>query len=204
MRELIRVGDIKKESTGEVRGHFADIIYFQGCSKKCGYCFNKSLIPTEGGLNMSAEAIWHIIKDTMSDVLVLTGGEPLEQTISELFKLTVRAKYNNRKVILETCKYHESISNAVDKVLFTIKTFDVDIEAIKKYKERENVDFCIVIGHDYFDLDGYKFVYNIIGRTPIYNRFNRDIPQNFRETYRFVKSRNKNFLVFGIIYTFFL
>ena len=190
---------LKKESTGEVRGHFADIVYFQGCTKDCCYCFNKSLIPKEGGEIMDDEEIWDTIKNTISDVLVFTGGEPLEQDIISLFRLMLKARYKRRKIVLETCRYHELISNSVDKVLFTIKTFDVDVNAIKKLRDKENVDFCIVIGHECFDMDGYKFAHNIVGRKPIYHRFNMDMPQNFNELYRYTKSLKKNFLVFNKI-----
>lgn len=195
----MRVSSLKKESTGEVRGHFADIIYFQGCSKHCCYCFNPTLMPREGGERMDDGDIWNEIKDSISDVLVFTGGEPLEQSIIPLFRLMIKARYKKRKIVLETCRYHELISNSADKVLFTIKTFDIDVNAIKKLRDKENVDFCVVIGHDCFDMDGYKFAHRLAGNKPIYHRFNNDIPQNFNELFRYTKSLKKNFLVFNKI-----
>ena len=192
----MRVANIKLESTAEVRDHFADVIHFQGCSRRCSYCFNPTLIPFGGGEEMSSEEIVESLSE-LSDVVVLTGGEPLEQPVLQLQELIIKLKFKKKRIVVETSLYHPLIYNMCDKILYCIKTFDVDMETLENIRYRANVDFCIVFGHDDFNMEGFKIAHTFI-RT-IYHRFDRDIPRKFNEILNYIMSLRKNFLVFNKI-----
>ena len=190
----MKVANIKLNSTAEVKEHFADIIFFQGCKRNCGYCFNPELKSFDGGTKMTADDICNSLSD-MSDVVVLTGGEPLIQNIVELGKLITRLKFKRKKVVVETSMYHPLIVGLADKVLYTIKTFDINTKDLLTLRDMSNIDFCIVVGHNDFNMDGFKLAHKLI-RKNIYHRFAMDIPVRFMRLYQYVKSIGKDFTVF--------
>lgn len=134
----------------------------------------------------------------LTDLVVLTGGEPLDQNISGLLAALIVKKY----IILETAKYNTYAYGLVDKVLFCIKTFDLDEKGILKADMNDKVDFVIIIGHDCFNIEGFKKAHKLIKNRPIYHRYNvsrNTYPVKFNELYRFVKNQRKEFLVFNKI-----
>jgi len=191
----MRIGSFKLGSTAEVKDHFADLIYFQGCNKKCCYCFNPELISRQGGKDMNVGDIKAELPG-FTDIVVLTGGEPLDQDISGLI---TSLRYQGKRIILETSKYNAFAFGLVEKVMFCIKTFDLDEQAILKADMSDKVDFVIIIGHDCFDMDGFKKALKLVRNNKIYYRYNafrNTSPANFNELFRHVKRQSKEFLVF--------
>lgn len=189
----MRVNNIRNDSTAEVKGHFADVIFFQGCSRGCPFCFNPSLIPFEDGIEMSVDDILQHLSP-MSDVVVLTGGEPLQQDKSQLHSLVLWLAFKNKKIVLETGLYDNLIYRSVDKVLYSIKTFDMKMDEIMMTLAHKNVDYVVVYGHKAFDWDGFKLAHKYIPE--IYHRFHKDFPKDWKDIYRYVKNQKKDFLVF--------
>ena len=173
----MKIADIKLSSTAEVKGHFADVIYFE-----------------EDGTKMDTDDIVNKLSTT-SDVVVLTGEEPLLQDIPELSKLITRLKFKRKKVVVETSMYQPLIVGLADKVLYTIKTFDIHTKDLLKLRDMSNVDFCIILGQQNFDMNGFKFAHSLI-RKNIFHKFAMDIPGKFTTLYHFVKTIGKDFTVF--------
>jgi len=194
LTKMLKIAKIVTDQAGEVNKHFADLIFFQGCDRKCGYCFNPELIPYNGGDDLTQRKILESL-GTLSDVVVLTGGEPLYQHDKVgLFRLITSLKFKGKYVILETSRYDPMINPLCDKVLYTIKTFDPDFYLIKKLNQKDNTDFCIVLGHDWFDWNNFKKIVSVITKD-IYFRFFNNIPVDFREVYNHIESQNKKFKV---------
>ena len=172
----MKIADIKLSSSAEVKGHFADVIYFG-----------------EDGTEMDTDDIVSNLSTT-SDIVVLTGDEPLLQHIPELGKLITRLKFSRKKVVVKTSMYHPLVVGLADKILYTIKTFDINTKDILKLRDMSNVDFCIVVGHRDFDMNGFKFAHSLI-RKNIFHRFAMDIPNKFTTLYHYVRSIGKDFPV---------
>ena len=143
-------------STAEVKGEFSDVVFFQGCSRNCGYCFNPEL-KSEGVFEQEkdykeiAQALYH----SFSGVVVLTGGEPLDQPKEELFRLIKLLKQNKKKVIVETSKYNREIFNIATHVLYTIKTWDISTYALVNIGNMKNVTPLVISDHKQFVWSGY-------------------------------------------------
>jgi len=187
----LRIAGFKLESSAEVKDHFSDIVYFQGCSRHCSYCFNPELIPFDAGYDIKISEIISSLSD-FSDVVVLTGGEPLEQEMNCLFNLISHLRQKTtKKVVLETAVitiYDYLIYKLCHKVLLTLKTFD---PPKKKHFEIINggdtIIPCVVIGHPWFDWHGFKKILRRI-KKPLYFRHYNGIPKDFTKIYRLAKS----------------
>lgn len=143
-------------SPAEVKDEFADIIFFQGCTRKCGYCFNPELkAKGDGGHELDVKSTAQYIYNSFSSVVVLTGGEPLDQDRSELVNLLSYIKASNKKVLLETSRYDKTIFDLATHVLYCIKTWDVDINALIDMEGRKNVTKIVVTDHKDFSFEGY-------------------------------------------------
>ena len=74
----MKIKAVQKTTLIDYPGEIASIIYLQGCNFNCGYCYNKALIPLEGGPYLSVEDVIIELerrKHLISHVVV-TGGEP--------------------------------------------------------------------------------------------------------------------------------
>lgn len=167
----MKIASILNNSTAEVYDYFADIVYFQGCARNCCYCFNPELRTFEGGEEIKYYEIENRLSD-ISHVTVLTGGDPLcqkpvhpeiEPVIPRL--IAYLRSMCNKKVVLETSFYHKESWELADKVLVCLKTFDIDEDVIKGVNEHSNVIPLVVIGHECFDMDGFKYLVNKIDKT---------------------------------------
>lgn len=83
-------------SNNEYKGHISLIIFFEGCSERCSFCFNKELF--EQKTEVSIDEIEKAINQNLPyiDAVVLTGGEPTEQADAcyEIAKLAKRYMLN--------------------------------------------------------------------------------------------------------------
>lgn len=185
----MKIAKIINNSTAEVKGHFSDVIYFQGCRRNCGYCFNPQLIPFDGGKETTKYEIINSLSD-ISDVVVITGGEPMYQDkyVHELIKII--RETTDKKIVLETALITPIVFKDCDKVLFTFKTFDVISEDdIKWLNKQENIIRCVVIGHPWFDFDGFKKILKYL-KKPLFFRFYNDRIKKFNEVWKIAKMYN--------------
>ncbi len=74
---------------GKKAGQLAVFIRFKGCNLNCGYCDTKWANQADAPFEyMSADEIYHYIKETGVNNCTLTGGEPLlQENMAELLKL---------------------------------------------------------------------------------------------------------------------
>jgi len=185
----MKIAKIINNSSAEVKGHFSDVIYLQGCRRNCGYCFNPELIPFNSGKEISKHDIINSLSE-FSDVVVITGGEPLYQDIDVDDLIIEIRERTEKKIILETSLIVRIVYDKCDKVLFTFKSFDVinewDIDYINHY---DNIIPCVVIGHKWFDFDGYKKILKGL-KKPLFYRFYNGRLQKFNEVFRLAKIYN--------------
>ena len=87
------IGGFHKLSTVDWPGKLAACVFTSGCTMKCAYCHNHSLIaPSDEGVHSCGEILEFLQKrQGMLDGLVVTGGEPTIQRGLEDFIREVRA-----------------------------------------------------------------------------------------------------------------
>lgn len=190
----MKLNKIIYESPGEIKGEFADVVYFQGCSRSCCFCFNPQLRDQEAyNLELTPTELVGKIKNTISKYVVLTGGEPLEQDYLELGTLIDLLKLAKKKIVLETSQFDSWIYSQVNHVLYSIKTFDVNEVVLKEIVER-NMNFvtCVVVtDHECFDYNGFMKAIEILNI--LYCRTKDDVPlsKSFINLKRIAKKYNK-------------
>lgn len=152
----MKVARIELNSPAEVEKEFADVVFFQGCTRSCVYCFNPEL-QEKGGFDheMDVKEIAQYVYNSFSSVIVLTGGEPLDQDKTELLNLISYMKACNKKIVLETSKYDKDIYNAVTHVIYCIKTNDVNESALNGMENMKHVTKIVITDHEGFSFDGY-------------------------------------------------
>ena len=151
----MRVNKIVNDSTAEVKGHFSDLIYFQGCIRDCNFCFNPELKSFEGGSFMTV----HTILDGLSEfstVVVFTGGDPLCQDKKDLEILIESIKKAGKKVILETSFFDTKIYMLCDLVLLSIKKKSFDFNMLNRIKLHNNIQIVFVYGGTAFNSEDLK------------------------------------------------
>jgi len=187
----MRISAIVNDSPSEVEGHFSDVIYFQGCNKACGYCFNPKLQDPSGGMDVDYNYILNHLSD-LSDVVVLTGGEPLDQTGT--LTLIHRLKSAGKIVVLETSVIGTEW-DYVDKVLYCIKTFDPpNVSVLFGLHQHTNVIPVVVIGHEWFNKRMFGAIARIM-KGDLWFRYYNDSPCDLTYVYRIIKREGKKFKV---------
>lgn len=152
----MKLAKINMNSTAEVEGEFSDIVFFQGCTRNCIYCFNpelkeKGVYEQEKDYKELAQALYN----SFSNVVVLTGGEPLDQPRGEIFRLIRLLKTTGKKVVVETSKYDKDIFNIATHILYTIKTWDINQSALITIANTKNVTPLVITDHKDFVWSGY-------------------------------------------------
>lgn len=180
----MRIAEIKTNSTAEVSGYFIDIVYFQGCDRNCCYCFNRELRDTNGGDDLTTGEVVERLS-RMSSIVVFTGGEPMMQARSEkgmfeIFSLITEIQKRGKKVILETSEYNKHIWAVCDKILYCIKTWNVD-EYVLTHAIQNKVIPVVIWGHSCFSKKGFKNAVKILKKIYIrsFNDEERDMTDIF-------------------------
>lgn len=190
----MRIAKIINDSPAEVEGHFADIIYVQGCPRNCCYCFNPELKDFNRDIKHEKFYPYRMLNlSTLSDVVVITGGEPSGQYLNELIEhiKTILKK----KLVIETSYFNMYQWMEADKILYCIKTFDIDEWTLKKVNDHDNVIPVVVVGHECFNMEGFKKAVKIIDKE-IYIRYYNDSPKPVNEIYKVIKMLGKKYKVF--------
>lgn len=155
----MKLAELRMNSIAEVKGEFSDLFFFQGCTRNCIYCFNpelksKGTFEQEKNYKELAQSVYN----SFSSVVVLTGGEPLDQPKEEIFRLIKLLKLSKKKVVVETSKYDRDIFNIATHVLYTIKTWDISFSALIDISNTKNVTPLIITDHKDFVWSGYMDV----------------------------------------------
>jgi len=159
---VLKVNNIFKSIQGEGLhiGRPASFIRLAGCNLKCTWCDTKYAF--EDGKEMTIEQILEEVAG--SQLVVITGGEPLIQDISELVKAL--ASYAH-EVHVETNgtipPYHDYRYTAhfvvSPKLPSSGMWIHLNKDALKKFRATKKAEFKFVIA-DYKD---FMAMYNIVG-----------------------------------------
>lgn len=77
--DTLRVGGLQPFSTVDWPGHFAGVVFVQGCPWRCGYCHNRHLQapePAPGATTWPEIRLWLARRQGLLDAIVFSGGEP--------------------------------------------------------------------------------------------------------------------------------
>lgn len=107
------------------------VIFFQGCSRKCKGCHNRSTWDKESGMNLSIEDILKILNNINNPLkkVTISGGEPLDQLI-ELKKLVIELYKAGYEIALYTSYEIQKVPKDILRRLKYLKTG----KYIEKYK----------------------------------------------------------------------
>lgn len=100
----LKISGIQKTSLIEYPGEIVTTIFTQGCNLRCPYCHNPELISKDSEYYLDINKIKEFIKERSDyiDGVSITGGEPLCQDTSALFKFIIWVKSLGLKVKLDT------------------------------------------------------------------------------------------------------
>lgn len=123
--------DFGNNMGGDTASH---TIWFSGCTVHCNGCHNKALWNKSAGKEYSAGMVTFAVcsqceKLGVKDV-VLLGGEPLEQDLSDLVKLVLNLKENGLNVWLYTSKEFDEVPMVIRDHIDVLKTgkYDEDLK----------------------------------------------------------------------------
>lgn len=172
----ILVSNIETCSTAEVKGHISDVIHLAGCERNCCYCFNKELRDKSAGEPMTRDQIIAELSD-ISDVVVITGGEPcLKERRTDLILLIINIKSIGKKVVLETAECWSDLWGICDKVLYCIKTWELNRFGLRMINIFPHAEAVAIFGHKDFNRDAFKKARKICGKLKI--RFQDDLERH--------------------------
>lgn len=158
-------------------------IRMMGCSLKCEYCDTK--YSWKNGAEYSSEKILSEVKLLMKKFpgtrqIVITGGEPLEQEISNLIELL---RKNGYFVSIET--------NGVNNIYTEVDWLTVSPKDVSSYKINKNlieiIDEIKLIVNENLNIEKLKTIRNIEDNFPIFLQPQSYDKNRFRNTYNFYK-----------------
>lgn len=142
---------LQKLTVLDFPGQVACIVFTAGCSFRCPFCHNATLVKAEGD-NISEEEVLAYLKKRQGilDGVVITGGEPTIQ--KDLKAFIIKIKNLGYKVKLDTNGYHPEvledllndglvdyvamdIKNSKDKYAVTVGLQNIDILRIERSVE---------------------------------------------------------------------
>lgn len=142
---------LQKLTVLDFPGQVACIVFTAGCSFRCPFCHNATLVKAEGD-NISEEEVLAYLKKRQGilDGVVITGGEPTIQ--KGLKEFIIKIKNLGYKVKLDTNGYHPEvledllndalvdyvamdIKNSKDKYAVTVGLQNIDILRIERSVE---------------------------------------------------------------------
>ena len=132
----MKIAGITRLSTLDYPNHLCMTIYTQGCTKKCKYCHNKSMIPEE---SKDPYYPWEEVRSLIGsrlgfiDAVVFSGGEPTLQP--DLHEKMDWVKLQGLKVGLHTNGDYlsEIIASKCDYILLS-------------HPKKATVKICLTVG----------------------------------------------------------
>lgn len=122
----MQIGGFMKQSFIDFPGEISAVIFTQGCNLNCWYCHNRSLIPyNHEKLAYSLEHIYKFLESRKDfiDGVVISGGEPTEQ--SDIEEVVLTLKKMGFKVKLDT---NGTNPNVLAKLLPNLNYVAMDIK----------------------------------------------------------------------------
>ena len=107
------------QGEGTHSGKPSYFIRLAGCDVNCDWCDVKESWDIDNSQYKSVDEITDQIKNISSDIVIITGGEPLMHNLTDL---TSALKKHNKKIHLETSGTHP-ISGYFDWICFSPKKF---------------------------------------------------------------------------------
>lgn len=140
----MNISKIKTESTTEVKGQIADVIYFQ----------------EKGGKLMRLTEVIDSLSP-LSSVVVLAGDDPSLQ-YREVKSLIEEIK--DKKIILETSSFNRDLHHICDKVVFIFKTYDMVHENVIQHINNHLDKYVpVAIGdHENFNAENFAMLCKIL------------------------------------------
>lgn len=104
-------------------------VWFQGCSKKCKACISPEYQKYDGGTDIAVEELFSLMKDTVPDGLIISGGEPFDQP-EALYELvnTFEARYGDDILVYTGYQLDELTEKNDPMIEGTIKKIAVLID----------------------------------------------------------------------------
>ena len=96
----MKIAGIVRDSIVDGEG-IRDVIFFQGCAKKCPGCHNPHTWDYNGGTEWLASDIVKYLSNSSNDITI-SGGEPLDQFDALIRLLTLIRSITNKRVWLFT------------------------------------------------------------------------------------------------------
>ena len=77
----MKIGRILSQSTAEIPGMSAAVIYFGGCAYRCPFCYERGMLDAYVCRSMGIQDVYDEVAQGMGliDAVVFDGGEPTEQ-----------------------------------------------------------------------------------------------------------------------------
>ncbi len=121
----MKIQGLQKLTVLDFPGQVACIVFTAGCSFRCPFCHNATLVKSEGE-NITEEEVMAFLKKRQGilDGVVITGGEPTIQ--KDLKEFVVKVKALGYKVKLDTNGYHpEALKELLEENLLDYVAMDV-------------------------------------------------------------------------------
>lgn len=131
--DTVNFGDIVHHSLIDFDGHVSEVIYFNKCNMRCGYCQNFELIMRDD-VRLIDDVI-NMIDVNMSDSVVFSGGEPTLQP-DVLLEMVRRVKNElDMDVAIETNGTRpdviDEVSPYVDQMFIDFKSDPFNYDTLK-------------------------------------------------------------------------
>lgn len=100
-------------------------IWFSGCSQRCSGCYNERLWDVNAGKPHTVQGVLFAVfkqrEYTGVDDVVLLGGEPMEQDVTDLTNLVTKLSDGGMRVWMYTSWDINDIPAAIKSKMYTIK-----------------------------------------------------------------------------------
>ena len=122
---------LQKTTLLDYPGHLACVLFAGGCSFRCAYCYNCSLV-NKSEPELPWDSVWSLLERRrgLLEGVCVSGGEP---TLSPFLpEFLSKVKEQGFKVKLDTNGYHpETLQNLVDQGLLDFVAMDIKNEPAK-------------------------------------------------------------------------
>ena len=127
----MRIAGVIRDSLVNGEG-VRDVIFTQGCAHHCPNCHNPDTWKPNGGILVSADEVWELLKDSPNNV-TFSGGDPIYQYLS-LLEVLMRIKINsNKNVWLYTGYTYEELPRVMWETLYL---YGVSVVIDGKFEEQ--------------------------------------------------------------------
>ncbi len=183
----MKIKHIERATFIDYPGKIACTIFLFGCSFRCGFCYNPSLVIREDATDIQENEIFDFLKsrEEIIEAICFTGGEPL---LSIDIKFLEKIKSLDLKIKIDTNgSFPEKLQELIDKKLVDYAAMDIK-SAKKDYEKTIGISFPI---------EKIEKSIKIISQLPEYEFRTTILPsihtkENFKEMMEWIKSITNN------------